>query len=97
MTRYEVVRMAGTPGWVMVGDMDRKSVGPAVALFMDDFEEVAQEFADRLNVRVAAGSLVACPLCGRPADDSTGVQGGTSYVHYGEGGAHPLVHVDQVA
>jgi 4-hydroxy-3-methylbut-2-en-1-yl diphosphate synthase IspG/GcpE len=68
MTHYEVVPMVGTPGWVMVGDVSRPSVGPAVALFMEEFAEIAQEMADRLNLRVAAGKLVACPTCSRPAD-----------------------------
>lgn len=87
MSRFEVVDMVSEPGWVMVGDMSRPNFGPAIALFMVEFREIAQEMADRLNVRVAAGKMIACPTCSRPVDEVDQETGQpTRYVHRGPGG-----------
>jgi 4-hydroxy-3-methylbut-2-en-1-yl diphosphate synthase IspG/GcpE len=96
MTHYEVVSMVGTPGWVMVGDMSRPSMGPAVALFMEEFADVAQEMADRLNLRVAVGKLTACPTCSRPADQvNRWIDRPAEFVHEGPYGRY--VHHDGLA
>lgn len=51
---FEVVDLAATPGWVMVGDTGVAET-PAEAVMKAEHREIAQEMADRLNVRALTG------------------------------------------
>lgn len=95
MKHFEVVPVPMGEGWVMVaalGQEDRESA----ALFRPEYREVAQEFADRLNVRAAVAQLLTCPKCGQPADQVDRQLGKpTEYGHKGPGG-QLVVHLDRL-
>ena len=52
--RFEVVPVPQGEGWLMVADL-RTLHSEIVAMFRAEYAAMAQEFADRLNLRELAG------------------------------------------